>query len=393
MNEVFIVSMARTPIGAFSGSLAKLSAVQLGTIVIKEAISRAGITGDDVQEVIMGHVLTANTGQAPARQAALAAGVNENAPCTAINKVCASGMKAIMMGAQAIRLGDAHVVIAGGMESMTNAPFYIPKGRSGYRYGNAEILDGIVRDGLQDPYKGTMMGNTAEICAEGCKIDREAQDAYAIESYKRAAAAYENGHFADELVSVEIPQRRGEPVVVADDDEYKKIRWEKVATVRPAFQKDGTVTAVNASKINDGAAAMVLMSGEMVEKLGVKPLAKILSYADAAQEPDWFTTTPSKAIPKALDKAGISIDQVDKFEINEAFSVVAVANNNLLKLDTDKVNVLGGAVSLGHPIGASGARISCTLISALKHKGGKIGAAGICNGGGGASAMVIEYLG
>lgn len=237
------------------------------------------------------------------------------------------------------------------------------------------------------------MGNTAEICAEGCKIDREAQDAYAIESYKRAAAAYENGHFADELVSVEIPQRRGEPVVVADDDEYKKIRWEKVATVRPAFQKDGTVTAVNASKINDGAAAMVLMSGEMVEKLGVKPLAKILSYADAAQEPDWFTTTPSKAIPKALDKAGISIDQVDKFEINEAFSVVAVANNNLLKLDTDKVNVLGGAVSLGHPIGASGARISCTLISALKHKGGKIGAAGICNGGGGASALVVEYLG
>lgn len=392
MNEVFIVSMARTPIGSMGGSLSALSAVQLGTTVIKEAIKRAGISGDDVQEVFMGNVLTANNGQAPARQAALAAGVSENAPCTTVNKVCASGMKAIMFAAQAIRLGDAEVVVAGGMESMTNAPYYMAKARSGYRYGNAELIDGIVRDGLQDPYKGHMMGISGEVCAEGCNIDREAQDAYAIESYKRAIAAYENGHFNEELVSVEIPQRRGEPVVVSDDDEYKKIRWEKVSTVRPAFKKDGTVTAVNASKINDGAAALVLMSGAMVEKHGLKPLAKILSYADAAQEPDWFTTSPSKALPKALDKAGLSLNDIDKFEINEAFSVVAVANNQALDLDTEKVNVLGGAVSLGHPIGTSGARITCTLISALKHKGGKLGAAGICNGGGGASALVLEYL-
>ncbi|MCL4111617.1 UNVERIFIED_CONTAM: hypothetical protein GTU68_002033 [Idotea baltica] len=393
MNDVFIVSMARTPIGSMSGSLSALSAVQLGTTVIKSAIERAGITGNDVNEVFMGNVLTANNGQAPARQAALAAGVNEGAPCTTINKVCASGLKAIMLGVQAIKLGDAAVVVAGGMESMTNAPFYMAKGRSGYRFGNAELIDGIVRDGLQDPYKKHMMGVSAEICSDGCNIDREAQDAYAVESYKRAIAAYENGHFADELVSVEIPQRRGDAVVVSDDDEYKKIKWEKVSTVRSAFKKDGTVTAVNASKINDGAAAVVLMSGAMVEKLGVKPLAKVLSYADAAQEPDWFTTSPALAIPKALDKAGVAIGDVDKFEINEAFSVVAIANNQKLELDTAKVNVLGGAVSLGHPIGASGARIACTLISALKHKGGKIGATGICNGGGGASAMVIEYLG
>jgi len=392
MNEVFIVSMARTPIGAFSGSLASMTAVQLGTIAMKAAIERAGIKGDQVQEVFMGNVLTANNGQAPARQAALAAGLGDSTPCTTINKVCASGMKAIMLATQSIRLGDAEVVVAGGMESMTNAPYYIPNGRGGMRYGNSEMVDAIVRDGLQDPYKGYMMGNAAEVCSEGCEIPREEQDAYAIESYKRATAAYEAGLFADELVSVEVPQRRGEPVIVSDDDEYKKIKYEKVATVRSAFIKDGTVTAINSSKINDGAAAMVLMSGKMVKELGVTPLAKVISYADAAQEPEWFTTSPSLAIPKALKKANLELDNIDVFEINEAFAVVAVANNKKLKLDPAKVNVLGGAVSLGHPIGASGARIMCTLVSALKHKGGKLGAAGICNGGGGASAMVIEKV-
>ncbi len=392
MNEVYIVSMARTPIGAFSGSLASMTAVQLGTIAMKGAIERAKINGDQVDEVFMGNVLTANNGQAPARQAALAAGINNSTPCTTINKVCASGMKAIMLATQSIRLGDADVVVAGGMESMTNAPFYIPKARGGYRYGNAEMIDGIVRDGLQDPYKGYMMGSAAEVCSDGCEIPRDQQDAYAIESYKRATAAYEAGHFADELIAVEVPQRRGDAVVVSDDDEYKKINYDKVATVRSAFKKDGTVTAINSSKINDGAAAMVLMSGAKVKELGLTPLAKVLSYADAAQEPEWFTTSPSLAVPKALKKADLSIDQIDIFEINEAFSVVAVANNQKMELDPAKVNVLGGAVSLGHPIGASGARIMCTLVSALKHKGGKLGAAGICNGGGGASAMVIEKV-
>lgn len=392
MNEVYIVSMARTPIGAFGGSLAPLTATQLGSHVIKEAVSRAGIDAEKVQEVFMGNVLQANNGQAPARIAALEAGLSKETPCTTVNKVCASGMKAVMLGTQSIRLGDADVVITGGMESMTNAPYYIPKGRNGYRYGNAEILDAIVRDGLQDPYKGYMMGNVGELCAKKYNFSREDQDNYAIESYKRAQAAYDNGWFNDELTAVEIPQRRGEPVVVSDDDEYKKIKFEKVSTVRPAFEKDGTITAINASKINDGAAAMVLASGKAVEELGLKPLAKVISYADAANEPEWFTTAPAKAIPKALGKAGMSKDDIDFFEINEAFSVVSLANIKELGLDADKVNVFGGAVSLGHPIGVSGARIVETLISVLKHKGGKIGCAGICNGGGGASAMVIELM-
>ncbi len=392
MNEVYIVSMARTPIGSFNGRLASLPVVKLGQTVIAEAIKRAGINADAVSEVFMGNVLTANAGQAPARQAALAAGVPNTVPCTTINKVCASGMKAIMLGAQSIMLGDNDIVVAGGMESMSNAPYYIAKARWGMKYGNTELIDGIVRDGLQDPYEGYMMGTCGEICAEGYNFSREDQDAYATASYKRAEAAYENNAFADELVAVEVPLRKGKVDVVDQDEEYKKIIWEKVAKLRPAFKKDGTITAVNASKINDGAAAVVLMSKQKMEELGATPLAKIRGFADAAQAPEWFTTTPAKAIPKALSKAGVNKEDVDVYEINEAFSVVALANMKDLDLSHDKVNVLGGAVSLGHPIGVSGARIVCTLISALKYKEGKIGAAGICNGGGGASAMVIEKV-
>lgn len=390
MNEVYIVSMARTPIGSFGGSIASLPVVDLGRTVIKEAVKRAGIEANQVEEVFMGNVLTANAGQAPARQAALAADIPVNVPCTTINKVCASGMKAIMFGVQSIRLGDNDVVVAGGMESMSQAPFYTTKGRWGMKYGNQTLVDAIVRDGLQDPYKGSMMGNVGELCASKYSFSREDQDAYAVESYKRATAAYEKGYFAEELVTVEVPQRRKAPLLVTEDEEYKKIIYSKVPKLRPAFDKNGTITAVNASKINDGAAAVVLMSKQKVEELGIQPLAKVLSYADAAQEPDWFTTTPAKAVPKALAKAGLTKEEVDFFEINEAFSVVALANMKDMDLDHSKVNVFGGAVSLGHPIGVSGARIVCTLLSVLKHKGGKIGAAGICNGGGGASAMVIE---
>ncbi len=392
MNEVYIVSMARTPIGSFNGALSTIPVVELGTFVVKEAVKRAGIEGSAVNEVFIGNVLSANAGQAPARQVALAAGLPETVPCTTINKVCASGMKALMLGVQSIRLGDNDVVVAGGMESMSGAPFYLPKGRTGVKYGNSEILDAIVRDGLQDPYKGYMMGICGEICAEGKGFSREDQDNYAIESYKRAAAAYANGHFADEVVPFPVPQRRGEPIIVSEDEDYKKVKFEKVPKLRPAFKKDGTVTAANASNINDGAAAVVLMSGQKVKELGVTPLAKVLSYADAAQTPEWFTTTPAKALPKALDKAGLSTADVDFWEINEAFSVVALANIKEMELDHAKVNVFGGAVSIGHPIGVSGARIVCTLLSVLKHKDGKIGAAGICNGGGGASAMVIERV-
>ncbi|MGB1205551.1 MAG: acetyl-CoA C-acyltransferase [Chitinophagales bacterium] len=392
MNEVFIVSMARTPIGSFGGRLASVPVVKLGTHVIKEAIKRANIATDAVNEVFMGNVLTANAGQAPARQSALAAGVPNTVPCTTINKVCASGMKAMMLGAQSIMLGDNDIVVAGGMENMSAAPFYVTKSRWGMKFGNGEMIDAIVRDGLQDPYEGYMMGNCGEICAEGYNFSREDQDAYAIESYKRSAAAYENGYFADEIAPIEIPLRRGKVDLMSEDEEFKKIIWEKVAKLRPAFKKGGTITAVNASKINDGAAAVVLMSGKKMKELGLQPLAQVLSFADAAQAPEWFTTTPAKAIPKALAKANVAIEDVDFFEINEAFSVVALANMKDLNLDHSKVNVLGGAVSLGHPIGVSGCRIMCTLISTLKHKGGQIGAAGICNGGGGASAMVIKLV-
>ncbi len=391
MKEVFIVSMARTPIGSMSGVLSQLSAVQLGAQTIKKAIERAGITGKDVEEVIMGNVIQANTGQAPARQAAIAAGVHVNATVTTVNKVCASGMKAIILGAQSILLGDKDVVVAGGMESMTNAPFMVSNARNGYRYGNGEFLDAIVRDALQDPYSKEMMGNSGDRCAKKFNFSREDQDAFAIESYRRAGEAYKNGWFADELFDVEIAGR-GESTFVKEDEEYKKLRADKVSILKPAFGKDGTVTAVNASKINDGAAAVVLMSGEKVKQLGVKPIAKLVGYADAEQAPDDFTTSPSLAMPKAAQKAGVSISEIDCFEINEAFSNVTMANTKLLGLDASKVNVFGGAVSLGHPVGASGARIICTLISVLKHKGGKYGCAGICNGGGGASAVVIEKI-
>lgn len=390
MNEVYIAAMARTPIGSFGGGLASVSAVELATMVLAEVVSRTGIDANEINEVFMGNVLTANTGQAPTRQAVLAAGFPANIACTTINKVCASGMKAIMLGAQSILTGDNDLVLAGGMESMSNAPFYLTKSRWGMKYGNGEVLDAIVRDGLQDPYKGYMMGNCGEICAREYHFTREDQDAYAIASYQRAAAAYQNGYFADELMPVSINAGKGKTMTVSEDEEYKNIIWEKVPTLRPAFDKDGTITAVNASKINDGAAAVVLVSKRKMQQLGLKPIARLLSYADAAQTPEWFTTTPAKAMPKALAKAGLSVSNVDFFEINEAFSVVALANMKEMGLSHDKVNVLGGAVSLGHPIGASGARITCTLISALKHKGGKIGCAGICNGGGGASALVVE---
>jgi acetyl-CoA C-acetyltransferase len=391
MQEVFIVSMARTPIGSLSGVLGGVNVIELGKTVVKAAMERAGVNGDQVDEVYLGNVLQANVGQAPAQQVSIAAGINTKTPCTTINKVCASGMKAIMLGAQSIMLGDNHVVVVGGMESMSNAPHYLPSGRAGIRYGNGEILDAIMRDGLQDPYKKYMMGNAGEVCAKHYSFSREEQDNYAIASYKRAQEAYANGYFKDEIVPVVIATRKGD-VAITEDEEYKKFDEAKVSALKPAFEKEGTITAINASKINDGASAMVLMSGEKVKELGVKPLAKIVSFADASQDPEWFTTTPSKAIPKALKKANINIEDVDFFEINEAFSVVALANMKEMNIAHEKINVFGGAVALGHPIGSSGCRIVATLISVLNHKGGKIGAAGICNGGGGASAIVVEKV-
>lgn len=395
MKEVYIMSVARTPIGSLGGALSKFSAVDLGKIAIKGAVERAGISNDQVDEVYMGNVLQANVGQAPARQAALAAGIPQGTPCTTINKVCSSGMKAVMLAAQSIALGDNEIMIAGGMESMTNVPHYIPSGRSGIKYGNGQILDGIVRDGLQDPYDGDMMGMCGEICSKGKNIGRQEQDDYAFESYMRARKAYENGYFKDEIVEVSVPQRKKDPIIVNQDEEVGNTRIstrEGLDRLRPAFDKEGTITAANASKINDGAAAVVLMSKEKAEALGLKPIAKIISYADAAQEPAWFTTAPSLAMPKALKKAGLSIDDIDAFEINEAFSVVALANMKELNLDHSKVNLFGGAVSMGHPVGVSGCRIVVTLLSVLKHTGGKRGMAGICNGGGGASALVVEMI-
>ena len=392
MNEVFVVAYGRTPIGAFNGSLAAKSGVELGAIAVKAVMERAGIQGADVQEVILGNVLQANNGQAPARQAALGGGAANSTACTTVNKVCASGLKSIALASQSIQLGIYDITIGGGFESMTNAPYYIPNGRNGYRYGNGEIIDAIVRDGLQDPFKKNMMGNIAEICAAKYEFTREEQDAYAIESYKRAQAAYAENAFADELIPVEIPQRGGDPKIVTEDDEYKNIKWDKVATVKPAFDKNGTVTAVNASKINDGSAAMVLMSKSKMESLGLKPIAKVIGYADSEQDPDWFTTAPALAIPAAVKRAGLTMDQIDYFEINEAFSVVALANLKEMNLDASKVNVYGGAVALGHAIGSSGARIACTLLSVLKNKNAKYGVAGICNGGGGATAIVFEKL-
>jgi acetyl-CoA C-acetyltransferase len=394
MKEVYIVSVARTPIGNLGGSLSAVTAIDLGKTAIKAAVERAGISPEAVNEVYMGNVLQANVGQAPAKQASLAAGIPNTVPCTTINKVCASGMKAMMLGASSIMLGDNDVVVAGGMESMTNSPHYIPSGRSGIKYGNGVMVDAIVRDGLQDPYNGEMMGVCGEVCAEGKNITKAEQDEYALASYLRAREAYTNGWFNEELVSVEIAGRKG-TTVVSRDEEVDNSRISDLASVsgaRAVFKKDGTVTAVNASKINDGAASVVLMSKEKCEELGLKPIARILSFADAAQEPVWFTTTPALAIPKALKKAGLELSDIDYFEINEAFSVVALANMKMLNIPHEKVNAFGGAVAMGHPIGVSGCRIVITLLSVLKNKGGKRGVAAICNGGGGASAMVVELI-
>lgn len=391
MNEVYIISAVRTPIGSFGGSLSALSASQLGAIAIKAAVERAGVEPGQVQEVFMGNVLSANIGQAPATQAAKFAGLPD-IPATTINKVCASGTKALMFAAQSIALGENDIVVAGGMESMSNVPYYLDKARNGYRLGDGKIIDGLVKDGLWDVYNDYHMGSAAELCAADCNISREDQDAFAIESYKRSQAAQAAGNFKKEIVPVEIKDKKGEIALVLEDEEIHAVKFEKIPSLKPVFKKDGTVTAANASTLNDGAAALVLMSRSKAEQLGLKPLARILSYADAQQAPEWFTTSPSMAIPRALEKAGIKADKVDHYEINEAFSVVSLANNRILNLDPAKVNVNGGAVSMGHPLGASGARIIVTLIHVLQQNGGKIGVAGICNGGGGASAMVIENL-
>jgi acetyl-CoA C-acetyltransferase len=391
MNEVYIVSAVRTPIGSFGGSLSSLSAPQLGAIAIKAAVERAAINPGQVQEVFMGNVMSANVGQAPATQAAKFAGLPD-IPATAVNKVCASGTKALMFAAQSIALGEKDIVIAGGMESMSNVPYYLDKARNGYRLGDGKITDGLVKDGLWDVYNDYHMGSAAELCATECNITREDQDAYAIESYKRSQKAQAEGRFKNEIVPVEIKDKKGEITSVEADEEVQSVKFEKIPSLKAVFKKEGTVTAANASTLNDGAAALVLMSKKMADELGIKPLAKIISYADAQQAPEWFTTSPSKAIPAALERAGMAARDVDYYEINEAFSVVSVANNRILDLDPSKVNVNGGAVSMGHPLGASGARIIVTLINVLQQNGGKIGVAGICNGGGGASAMVIENL-
>ena len=392
MKEVVIVSAVRTPMGSFGGVLSGVSATQLGSIAIKGAIEKIGLDSQSIDEVFMGNVLQANLGQAPARQAALGAGLSENVPCTTINKVCSSGMKSIMIAAQSIKSGDNTIVVAGGMENMSSVPHYFEKGRNGQKLGDMKLLDGLVKDGLTDVYNKVHMGNCAELCAKEMNFSREEQDAFAIESYNRSAKAWQSGKFNDEIVSVSVPQRKEDDLIISEDEEYKNVKMEKIPTLRPVFDKDGTVTAANASTLNDGAAALILMSAEKANELGLKPLAKILSYADAAQQAEWFTTAPAKAIPIALDKAQLSTNEVDFYELNEAFSVVGLANIAKLGLDPAKVNVNGGAVSLGHPLGCSGARIIVSLIYVLKQNQAKIGAAGICNGGGGASAMVIELI-
>ena len=389
IKKVVIVSAVRTPIGSFMGSLSSLSATKLGAIAIKGALDKINLDATLVQEVYMGNVVQAGVGQAPARQAAISAGIPDTVPCTTINKVCASGMKAVINAAQTIALGDADVVIAGGMESMSNIPHYLHM-RNGHKFGPKNMEDGMQKDGLVDVYDNTAMGVLADLCASEFKVTREDQDNYSIQSYNRSAKAWADGKFKEEVIPVEIPQRRGDPIVFSEDEEYKNVRMDKIPTLRPVFTKEGTVTAANASTINDGAGAMVLMSEEKANELELTPLATILSYADAAQDPKRFTTAPSKALPKALDKAKITIDDVDYFELNEAFAVVGLSNMKLLGLDDSNVNVNGGAVSLGHPLGCSGVRILITLINVLKQNDAKIGAAVICNGGGGASAMVIE---
>jgi len=391
-KTVYIVSAVRTPLGSFGGSLKDFTAPQLGAIAIKGALDKIGLNGDLVEAVYMGSVIQANLGQAPARQAAKFAGLPDKVNCTTVNKVCASGMKAIAQATQDILLGDADVVIAGGMESMSNVPFYVPAMRWGNKYGDTAMVDGLAKDGLTDVYHKYAMGNAAELCAKECNITRADQDAFAVESYKRSQAAINAGKFDEEIVPVAIPQRKGDPIMFAKDEEPFNVKFDKIPELKPAFVKDGTVTAANASTMNDGAAALVLMSKEKADELGIKPLAIVRSYADAEQAPEWFTTTPSLAVPKAVSKAGLAMTDVDFVELNEAFSVVGIANMQKMNLDAAKVNVNGGAVSMGHPLGCSGARIIVTLINVLKQNKGKIGAAGICNGGGGASAMVIELV-
>lgn len=391
-KEVYIIAAVRTPMGSWGGALKDFSATKLGAIAIKGALERAGVAASEVNEVLMGSVLQANLGQAPARQAARFAGIPDNVPCTTINKVCASGMKAVMQGAQSILLGDADVVVAGGMESMSNVPFYNENLRWGSKYGNVTLIDGLAKDGLTDVYHNYAMGNAADMCAKECNISREAQDEFAIESYKRSQAAWDAGKFDNEIVPVEVPQKKGDPIKISKDEDPWNVKFDKIPGLRPAFSKEGTVTAANASTMNDGAAALVLMSKEKAEALGLKPIAKIVGYADAEQAPEWFTTSPSLAVPKAVAKAGLKMEDINYFELNEAFSVVGIVNSQKMNLDPAKVNVNGGAVALGHPLGCSGARILATLINVLNQNNAKYGAAGICNGGGGASAVVIERM-
>jgi len=388
-KDIVIISYARTPIGSFNGSLANIPAPKLGSIAIKGALNKINLDASKVDEVYMGNVLQAGEGQAPARQAAIFAGIPHTVPATTVNKVCASGMKAVSMAVQAIKAGDAEIIVAGGMENMSQAPHYL-MGRKGVKLGDIKLKDGLILDGLLDVYSQQHMGVFADMCANKYDISREEQDAFAIKSYHLSKAAWENGIFDNEIVPVEIPQRKGDPIIFKEDEEYKNVNFEKIPLLKPVFTKDGTVTAANASTINDGGAALVITTRQKAEELGIKPLAKIVSYADAAQEPEWFTTAPAKAIPKALDKAGLRIEDMDFFELNEAFSVVGLVNIELMKLDPEKVNIYGGAVSIGHPLGVSGARIIMELINALKNNNGKYGAAGICNGGGGAGAMIIE---
>ncbi len=391
MKDVYIVSAVRTPMGSFGGALSTVSATQLGATAIKGALEKANISADNVDEVFMGNVLQANLGQAPARQAALFAGLGQDVPCTTVNKVCASGMKSISLGAQTILAGDNDIVVVGGMENMSAVPHYY-NARTATKLGDVKMVDGMVKDGLTDVYNRVHMGVCAEKCATEENFSREEQDNFAIESYNRAAKAWADGKFANEVVPVEVPQRRGEPVIVAEDEEYKNVKMEKIPNLRPVFDKEGTVTAANASTLNDGASALILASAEAVEKYGLKPIAKVVGYGDAAREPEWFTMAPSKAVPVALKKANLEISDIDYWELNQAFSVVGLANTKALGLDPAKVDVNGGAVALGHPLGNSGSRIIVTLINVLKQNGGKYGAAGICNGGGGASAMVIENI-
>ena len=391
-KEIYIVSAVRTAMGAWGGALKDFSATQLGAIAIKEAVAKAGILPEQVQEVLMGCVMQANLGQAPARQAAKFAGLADNVQCTTINKVCASGMKSIMLAAQSIQCGDAEVVVAGGMESMSNVPFYSPNMRWGNKYGDVKMVDGLAKDGLWDVYNNYAMGNAAELCASECKISREEQDAFAIESYKRAQAAWDAGKFDAEIAPVAIPQRNGEPVMFAKDEDPWNVKFDKIPALKSPFVKDGSVTAANASTMNDGASALVIVSKEFADANNLKPIAKIIGYADAEQAPEWFTTAPSLAVPKAVAKAGLQMSDVEYYELNEAFSVVGLANMQQMNLDATKVNVNGGAVAMGHPLGSSGSRIVATLINVLNQNNAKIGAAGICNGGGGASAIVIEKM-